>query len=112
MNKVLDISVNDFLVTVQPGFTRSTLNKALKKHGLFFPVDPGADATLGGMVATNASGTTSVKYVVMRDKVRDLEVVLADGRIIHTGNRTAISTLEYNINGIFTGSEGTLYAFT
>lgn len=112
MNKVLDISVNDFLVTVQPGVTRSTLNKALKKHGLFFPVDPGADATLGGMVATNASGTTSVKYGVMRDQVRDLEVVLADGRIIHTGNRAAKSSSGYNLNGLFTGSEGTLGAFT
>src|SRR5699024_9222217 len=112
MNKVLDISVEDFLVTVQPGVTRTVLNKALKKHGLFFPVDPGADATLGGMVATNASGTTSVKYGVMRDQVRDLEGVLADGRVIHTGNRAAKSSSGYHLNGLFTGSEGTLGAFT
>src|SRR5699024_2183103 len=112
MNKDLDISVNDFLVTVQPGATRSTLNKALKKHGLFFPVDSGADETLGGMDATNASGIASVKYSVMRDQVRDLEVVLAAGRIIHTGNRAAKSSSFYNLNGLFTGSDGTFGAFT
>src|SRR5699024_5481116 len=112
MNKDLDISVNDFLVTVQPGVTRSTLNKALKKHGILFPVDPGADATLGDMVATNASGTTSVKYGVMRDQVRDLEVVLADGSIIHTCNRPARSSSGSNLNGLFTRSEGTLCGCT
>src|SRR5699024_1325566 len=112
LHDALPILEDDFLVKVQPGVTRSQLNKALKKRGLFFPVDPGADATLGGMVATNASGTTSVKYGVMRDQVRDLEVVLADGRIIHTGNRAAKSSSGYNLNGLFTGSEGTLGAFT
>lgn len=112
MNKVLAVYEEDFLVKVQPGVTRTQLNKELKKYGLFFTVDPGADATLGGMVATNASGTTSVKYGVMRDQVRDLEVVLADGTIIHTGSMAAKSSSGLHLNGLFTGSEGTLGCFT
>mgnify|MGYP002510191463 CR=1 FL=1 len=112
MNKILSIKEQDLLVTVQPGVTREQLNLELKKYGLFFTVDPGANATLGGMAATNASGTTTVKYGVMRDQIRDMEVVLADGTVIHTGNLAAKSASGYHLNGLFVGSEGTLGCFT
>ncbi|GAB3064563.1 FAD-binding oxidoreductase [Virgibacillus ainsalahensis] len=112
MNNVLEVKEKDFLVKVQPGVTRTQLNKELKKYGLFFPVDPGADATLGGMAATNASGTLSVKHGIMRDNIRDMEVVLADGTIIHTGSLAQKSSSGYHLNGIFVGSEGTLGCIT
>src|SRR5690625_6432911 len=89
MNNIIEIRPDDFLVRVQPGVTRTQLNNELKKYGLFFSVDPGADATLGGMAARNASGTTSVKYGVMRDQVRNLGVVLPNGSIIETGRLSA-----------------------
>ncbi|WP_274310343.1 FAD-binding oxidoreductase [Solibacillus daqui] len=112
MNTILSIEPENLLVKVQPGVTRSQLNLALKKHGLFFSVDPGADASLGGMAATNASGTTAVRYGVMRDQVRDLEVVLANGDIIHTGNSAAKSSSGLHLNGLFVGSEGILGCIT
>lgn len=112
MKQIVEIREKDFLVTVQPGITREELNAELKKYGLFFPVDPGANATIGGMAATNASGTMSVKYGIMRDNVRDMEVVLADGSIIHTGSLAAKSSSGLHLNGLFIGSEGILGCFT
>jgi D-lactate dehydrogenase (cytochrome) len=112
MTRIVALRPDDLTVTVEPGVTRSQLEAAAGPHGLWFPVDPGADATLGGMAATNASGTTTVRYGGMRAHVLELEVVLADGRTVRTGTRAVKSSAGYNLTNLFIGSEGTLGVIT
>ena len=112
MNRILKLHINDFQVTVQPGIFYRDMNKTLARDGLFFAPDPGANASIGGMIANNAAGTRTVRYGATRENVLALEVVLANGEIIRTGSRSIKQSAGYDLTHLFTGSEGTLGLIT